>query len=331
MTADDDTVTAEAVDTTAPAATTAATPVPPPPTPAELLAKMAKDLAIAEARKPLEGPFSDVYAPTTDKLAARKKLHDAYADAAAASGPLKTRFDTAKKSFNRSVLDMAAVPAGGTSALDAWLKFAFDAPGELKNLLTDRKDLAAKVTAPAGPLEQARTNAQAATKAWAARYTDWSAPVDKITAQIGQYADKIDKLNADINNEVNRMGAMTSFWFEVAPRHLQLAPDIDAGVKAAVDKVAAKLAGYGDLKDLLTIGGTRFANDGSLYFVADADTAASNREKVLEIWNDKAVAQAKAEAAFKLAPDDIASSKQRYDKLKNDGWIAEAKKIPEPT
>ena len=300
------------------------------PTSADLLKKMAEDLAVAEARKPLEVPFSDVYSSSADKLDARQKLKQAYADAIAPNGPLIAKFNAAKKSFNRAVLDMATAPAGAKSALDAWLDFAFGDPGHIKHLLGRRKELAAKVTMPSGKREQARADAQAETKRWAARYADWSMPVEKITAQIGQYADKIDKLNADINNDVNRMSAMTAFWFEVAPKHLQLAPDLDANVKAAVDKVAARLAEYGDLKHLLTIGSERFAADGSLYLAPDADKAAANRETVLGKWNDKAVAQAQAEAAFKLDPDDLASAKQHYDKLKDDGWIAEAKKFAEP-
>ncbi|MFN7398626.1 MAG: hypothetical protein ACK5SX_06070 [Sandaracinobacter sp.] len=335
MTPDDDTNIAEPAEPTVDAAP-AAPDAPGEPTPEERrkrLSRMAEDLAIAEARKPLEGPFSDVNADTEDKRAARLKLKEAYAAATAATGPLRAKFDAAKKSFNRAVIDMAAVPAapsGAVSALDAWLKFAFDSSGgRVNTLLNERKDLKTKTATPGGPNEQARADAQAATKAWATRYADWSAPVEKLTAQIGLYADKIDKLNADINNEVNRMAAMTSFWFEVAPRHLQIATDLEAGVKTAVNKVAAKLAGYEDLKDLLTIGSARFATDGSLYLVADADTAARNRETVLENWNTSAIKQAKTEAAFKLAPDDFATNKQRYDKLKDDGWIAEAKKFPE--
>ena len=297
---------------------------------AELLKKMAEDLALAEARKPLEGPFSDVHSPSADKVEARGKLERAYADAIAPAGAMMTKFNAAKKSFNRAVLDMATAPAGGQSALDTWLDFAFGDPGHIKKLLETRKELAGKIAAPSGTREQARADAQAATKRWAARYADWSMPVEKITAQMGQYADKIDKLNADINNDVGRMSAITAFWFEVAPKHLQLAPDLDPNVRAAVDKVAAKLADYGELKTLLTIGSERFPGDGSLYLAPDADTTATNRETVLGKWNERAVAQAKAEAEFKVDPDDIASAKQQYDKLKDEGWIAEAKKFAEP-
>ncbi len=181
-----------------------------------------------------------------------------------------------------------------------------------------------------GELERARADAQATTKTWAARYADWSAPIDKITAQIGQYADKIDKLNADINNDINRFTAITSFWFEIAPKHLQLLPDLDTTVQKTVDKVAAKLAGYPDLKDLLTIGAKRNDSDGSLYVVATAADAAAKRADVLGEWQTAAAAQADAEATFKLAPDDIASSKQRFDTLKDGGWVTEAKQKSEP-
>lgn len=183
-----------------------------------------------------------------------------------------------------------------------------------------------------GPNEKARADAQAATKKWAARYADWSAPVDKTTAQIGQYADKIDKLNADINNEVKPYAAVTTFWLVVAPLHLQLAPELDANVQTAVDKVATELGKYPGFADFLKIGGLR--TDGSLYFVRDRnlapDAAEAKRKWVLDKWKAAAVTQAEAEAKFKTAPDDLAAYKQRWDKLKDDAWIAEAKTIPEP-
>lgn len=292
---------------------------------AEQIKQIAKALALAEAMKPLEGPITDVYSDAEDKKAARQKLKEAYTAAIAKDGPLRTKFDAAKKSFDRAATDMNR---GSGSALDKWLEYAFGAKGPYKALLDAREDLKSKVAPQMGPNEKARAEKQAETKKWAARYADWSAPVDKITAQIGQYADKIDKLNADINNEVNRNVAMTTFWFEVAPRHLQLESEFAAGVEDAVDKVAAKLASYSDLKDLLKIGTER--DDESLYLVATADKAEEKRRTVLDKWKDAAEKQADAETDFKLNPDDMATYKQRWDKLKDDAWIAEAKKIPEP-
>lgn len=236
-------------------------------------------------------------------------------------GGLKTKFDSASKSFNRAAADMDR-----DKWLDKWLAYFFGSDSLIKKLLDERKDLAGKMTT--GPNEKARSAAQAETKKWASRYADWSAPVDKITAQISTYADKIDKLNADINNDVNRYAAMTSFWFEVAPKHVQLASDLPADVQAAVKKVSDKLAGYDDLKELLIVGPKR--TDSSLYLAPAGQDAAKQREAVLLKWRDAATAQAEADVAFKIAPDDLASKMQRYDKLKDDGWIAEAKNFPEP-
>jgi hypothetical protein len=287
--------------------------------------QIAKALALAEAMKPLEGPITDVYSDAEDKKAARQKLKDAYTAAIAKDGPLRTKFDAAKKSFDRAATDMNR----GSGTLDKWLEYAFGANGPYKKLLDEREDLKSKFTPQMGPNEKARAEKQAETKKWAAHYADWSAPVDKITAQIGQYADKIDKLNADINNEVNRNIAMTTFWFEVAPRHLQLESEFAAEVKDAVDKVAAKLTKYSDLKEILKIGTER--DDEALYLIATADEAEKKRRTVLDKWKAAAEKQADADADFKLNPDDIATYKQRWDKLKDDVWIAEAKKIPEPS
>jgi hypothetical protein len=301
-------------------------PVPPapPPPPVDPIADLAQNLALADALKPLEGPFNDVYGTTADKVAARQKLADAYKAAVAPGGSLKTKFDAAIKAFNRDVLDM-----DNDGLLQKWLDWGFAADSPISKILVDRKTFAKSVAEHLGKNEKERTEAQAVTKAWAARYADWSAPVDKITVQIGQYADKIDTLNTAIHNGLNGYAAMTSFWFEVASKHLQLAPDLDAGVQAVVDKVADKLKTYLDLKEMLTIGPKR--TDGSLFLVSTADSAAKWRRDVLDSWKARAIDQANVEAAFKIHPDDAASDKQSYDKFKDDGWIAEAKKIPEPT
>lgn len=292
----------------------------------EQIKEIAKALARAEAMKPLEGPITDVYSDADDKKAARQKLKDAYAAAIAKDGPLRAKFDAAKKSFDRAATDMNR---GNGSVLDSWLEYAFGADGPFGKLLDEREALKPKFTEPGGPNQKDRAEKEAAVKKWAARYADWSAPVDRITAQIARYAEKIDKLNADINNEVNLNASMTTFWFEVAPLHLQLESAFAAGVKDAVDKAAAKLAKYSDLKGILKIGPER--DDESLYLVATADDAENKRRAVLDKWKAAAEAQADAEAAFKLKPDDLATFKLRWDKLKDDAWVAEARKIPEPS
>jgi len=286
---------------------------------------IAEALARAEAMKPLEAPITDVYSPAADKEAARKKLRDSYDAAVAKDGALRIKFDAAVKSFDRTATDMSK---GDGNILDKWLNDAFGDNKPLTVLLDERKELKPKFAAQMGDRQKARAEKDAEAKKWAARYADWSAPVDKITAQIGTYADKIDKLNADINNEVNSNLAMTTFWFDFAPKHLQIQSAIDADVKKAVDKVAAKLVPYDDLANLLKIGAER--DDGSLHLVATGDDAEAKRKEVLAKWKTAAEQLASADATFKLQPDDLATIKQRWDKLKDDAWVAEAKKISEP-
>jgi hypothetical protein len=296
---------------------------PPAPGPRNAIEQIAYDLALAEAMKPLQGPITDVYSMAADAVAARQKLRDSYDTAVAPDGPLMVKWLAAKASFDRTAVDMDS-----DKRLDDWLAWALGDKGALKALLHERATLAAELATPMGPNEKRRAEAQEATKGWAAHYANWSAPVDKITAQIGQYAAKISPLNADINNEVNRNAALTSFWFEVAPKHLQLAPKLGADVAVAVDKVVAAVKGYDDLQAQLTVGAQR--HDGSLYLIANGQDAEDQRKAVLDEWRAAATRQADAEATFKLAPDDAATRKQRWDKLKGDVWIAEAKKLPEP-
>ena len=42
-------------------------------------------------------------------------------------------------------------------------------------------------------------------------------------------------------------------------------------------------------------------------------------------WKGAAERQAAAEADYKLRPDDAGALKQRWDKLKDDGWLKQAK------
>src|SRR5207237_503118 len=73
-----------------------------------------------------------------------------------------------------------------------------------------------------GAREKARNAAVDASKDWAARFADWAAPGDTIDKLVSAYLGQIDKLNADINNEVAADTAILSFWAEIAPRHLQV-------------------------------------------------------------------------------------------------------------
>jgi hypothetical protein len=277
-------------------------------------ADIQKNIALAEAMKPLEGPTADLYSP--DKQPARDALQKAYAKTTAQDGDLRTKLDAAHKKFDRAASDMAP-------RLDEWIKLLSSGP--LADTLRRREDTKTQLDARSGDREKARANAQADAKNWADRHADWSAPADKMTALIGTYVDKIDKLNADINNDVNRDAAILSFWFEVAPAHLQIDDKYDTlsgDAKSAVDKVKGALGDYKDLAAALVPGKDR--KDGSLWLIAPADLD-SKRKWVLDQWIKAAGAQADAEAKYKQNPDDAASLKQQWDKLKDDTWIKDAK------
>lgn len=270
-----------------------------------------KSLALAEAMKPLEGPTADLYSP--DKEKARKDLEKAYAKGVEDTGDLRVKLKKAHERFDRAASDMVG------QRLTDWLKL-FDADSALGKLLSERKSARTEFEKTLGANEKARAQAQAETKRWADAFANWSSPVDKMTALVGEYADKIDKLNADINNDVSRDAAMLSFWLEVAPKHLQLDDQpLSGNAKSAVDQVAGVLKNY-SLGGKLQNGKAR--GDGSLYITDDLSAA---RQGVLRNWIEAAKAQAAAEAAFKEKPDDVATRKQRWDKLRDDAWLSEAK------
>jgi hypothetical protein len=125
---------------------------------------------------------------------------------------------------------------------------------------------------------------------------------------------KIDKLNADINNDLNADAAILTFWFEYAPKHLQLRRDAlnNDDLQAQIDRLKAAVGS--DLAKQLDPGGQR-----------QEDDLETHRDDVLESWKNAADQQADAEAAYKLRPDDAATLKQRWDKLKDDGWLKDVK------
>ena len=47
-------------------------------------------------------------------------------------------------------------------------------------------------------------------------------------------------------------------------------------------------------------------------------------------WKGAAERQATAEADYKLRPDDAGALKQRWDKLKDDGWLKRPKALEKP-
>ncbi|MDB5678519.1 hypothetical protein [Sphingomonas bacterium] len=275
---------------------------------------IATQLALAEAMKPIEAAASDLYAP--DRAAARQAVADKYAKAVAADGDVRKKIDVASDKFNRTAADMVA-------RLDDWVKKFTSGP--LYDLLEQRKKTRAALATKLGGNESARDAAVDSAKSWAARFADWSAPGDAIGKIVGGYVDQIDKLNADINNDVAADTATLSFWFDVAPKHLQVSDKaLSTDAAAARDKVKKALgdAGYTDLANALDPAKARAT--GAVYMIPAGDLP-GKRKSVLASWKDSAKTLATAQAAFKLDPDDAATLKARWDKLKDDAWLKDAK------
>jgi hypothetical protein len=274
---------------------------------------IATQLALADAMKPIEAAVNDLYAP--ERQATQAAIADKYAKAIAVDGDLRKKVDVASAKFDRAAADMLG-------RLDDWAKKF--ATGALHDLLEVRKATGAALGTKKGAREQARDTSLDTAKAWAARFADWSAPADAIGKLVSGYIDRVDKLNADINNDVGSDAAILSFWFDIAPKHLPLSDKaLSASATSALTKVrdAAAAAGYADLAAALDPATARGA--GGVYVIAAADLPAK-RKSVLTGWKDAALARATAEAAFKLDPDDVATLKARWDKLRDDVWLKDA-------
>jgi hypothetical protein len=301
-----------------------ASPAPPPPPPSDWdndpQRVIAVQLALADAMKPIEAAAAELRSP--DRQAAFVPIADKYAKAVAAGGDLRRKLDAANANFNETAGFMV-------DALDDWVKKI--ANGALHDLLAERAATKAGVDALLGAHERARTAAQDAAKAWGARFADWSAPADTITKIVAGYADQINKLDIDINGGNAPDAAILSFWFEVAPKHLQVSDGaLSADAATALGKVKNALAqaGFNDLAAGLDPATAR--NAGGVYAIAPADLPAK-RTEILTKWKDAAVTRAGAEADFKLDPDDAATLNQRWSTLKDDTWIKGAKAVLTPT
>jgi len=281
---------------------------------------IATQLALADAMKPIEAAAADLY--SLDREAARVAIADKYAKAVAPGGDLRRKLDAANANFNETAGFMV-------DALDDWVTKI--ASGPLHILLAQRAKTRTGVDAMLGARERARAVAQETAKAWGARFADWSAPADTITKIVAGYADQINKLDIDINGGNAPAAAILSFWFEVAPKHLQVSDGaLSDDAKTALGKVKNALAqaGFNDLANGLDPATAR--NAGGVYLIAPADLPAK-RVAVLTKWKDAAVARAAAEADFKLDPDDAATLNQRWSTLKDDAWIKGAKALLTPT
>lgn len=323
--ADNDGETGPAAPPSPPAPPSPAAPPAPPPPPTgdwgnDPQRVIATQLALAEAMKPIEAAAADLYAP--DRQTARDAAADKYAKAVTPGGDLRRKLDAANANFNETAGFMV-------DALDDWVKKI--ANGPLHDLLAGRAKTKTGVDAMLGAHERARAVAQDAAKAWGARFADWSVPADTITKIVAGYADQINKLDIDINGGNAPDAAILSFWFEVAPKHLQVSDGtLSTDAKTALGKVKNALAqaGFNDLAAGLDPATARDA--GGVYVVAPADLPAK-RADILTKWKDAAVARAAAEADFKLDPDDAATLNQRWGTLKDDTWIKGAKTLLTPT
>jgi hypothetical protein len=250
---------------------------------------------------------------------ARKALDAAYVKAASKdpAGELWTRYDLAQKRFHRAADDMK-------ERLGKWIDERIrgnnPAKQSLKALFQEKAQVEARFASRLGAREDKRDKAVATARQWQKAYADWSKPADVISAQIGEYFDKIDKLNADVNTDKNADLAIYTFWFEVAPKHLQLSrvkvnETIAPGVQTLKDALTAAFGEHHGYETAWESGKDR--GDGSLFLLATAgaEPLTAHRKKVLDCWSKAATEQAKREAAYKLRPDDAATLKSRRDAL----------------
>jgi hypothetical protein len=181
------------------------------PEPADQLAEIAESVALAEVMKPVATATEDLYSTAPDKVKARRAIVDDYAKALSTPpGDLLAKYEVADRRFVRTAQDMA-------DTLEGWIeRLLTDAGGTsaVARALRERAQVRSRLASLTGGREGARLLAQAETKWWADRFADWSAPGAKMSALVADYAGKIEKLNADINNDINADLAIFSFWFE---------------------------------------------------------------------------------------------------------------------
>jgi hypothetical protein len=321
------------------------------------LVTMKEQRALADANKPIEPATEAIWSTDPDKIKARKAVEEAYRTAARrgtkeeAAGELWIRYQKANDKFESAAADMLrsrpldwkvdkdkeAEDANlRESHLWRWIDTFLDPkaappPGpqklQVRKILRERMQVESRLMETLGEREKTRQKAAETTKNWEKAFGRWSAPDKEIAALIASYFDRIDQLNADINTGNNRDQAIFSFWFEVAPVHLQLrdeevTPENTPGVKLIRDA----LKEFPNLANNFKSGKDR--DDGSLYLLdpgpkdpPDPSRLAAKRRAVLESWQGEAKKQAKAEADYVTRPDAAADLKPRHDKLKDDGWV----------
>jgi hypothetical protein len=346
-----------------------AVPVDDPPADTQLH-EMKRQRALADANKPIEPAVEAFWSSDPDKLKAREAIEKAYREAARegsnhqAEGELLRKWRTLDDKFVNAAADMLRSGRQGLVAqplrqkdshlvtwINTYLAKGQDGKAVVRDVLVQRQQLKTRLTGRLGPREKKRQEAIEDTKRWETAYGRWSAPGKEIAAVMASYADRIDQLNADINTNTNnnRDQAIFSFWFEVAPSHLQLRPaklaneppkakdgeataktDDASGAKTAPTVVSNDIApgvteiwnalksDFPELLPYFQTGADR--GDGSVYLI-DPDELATKRQNVLTAWQEAAQRQAAAEADYATRPDATADLKPRYDKLKDDGWV----------
>lgn len=317
------------------------------PEPEQTLQAMKKQRALADANKPIESAVEAIWSMDPDKIKARESIEEAYGKVAlkgkdrTSPGELRARYERANDKFIEAGAAMlrngngsVGEPEGrNESHLARWISSHL-APetGPVWKILRERRQIGTRLKNRLGEREKQRQAATGETKKWARAFRRWSAPDKEIAALIDSYEGLIDPLNADIVTGRDRPQAILSFWFEVAPIHLQLrdetvteenAPGLDYIRKALTEEFSDLLVNY-------TAGKER--HDGSIYLI-DPDELPGHRRAILERWQNAAIRQADAAADYLTRPDAAADLKPRYAKLKDNGWIVGAKQalaMPKP-
>jgi hypothetical protein len=324
------------------------------PRPDKQLWDMKKRRALAEASKPIEPAAEAIWSADPEKEKARKAIEDAYRKAARkgkdriSDGELRERYERVNDKFVDAAADMLRSREGTVvrpeerkkSHLVHWIETQLaPAGGTVRKILAERQQVGTRLMNRLGEREKKRQESADRTKSWERAFGRWSAPDKEIAAAIASYEGRIDQLNADINTGVNRAQAIFSFWFEVAPLHLQLREDkVNDQNAPGVERLEKALEDFPDLKAIFHAGAER--KDGSIYLL-DPDPKQPNdppplrvkREQVLKGWQDAAEKQAEAEANYATRPDAAADLQPRHDKLKDDVWVKgarEALAVPKP-
>ncbi|MDB5693511.1 MAG: hypothetical protein JWO81_2574 [Alphaproteobacteria bacterium] len=290
-----------------PAAPASPSPAPPPPSPESILREIKLAAVRAELLKPVGAATEDLFSIDPAKYKAREAIKSAYAKAAgtaAAPGKLRLDYKAADAQFRLTAEDM--VPR-----LDAWIA-KYLAPGQpVYALLDARLKAGESVDERSGPAELKRDRAAAATRQWASRFADWSAPDKGIEIQT---VAEMQKLNGNINNQVDPDYSIYRFWFEIAPKHLGAGDkSVAAGELKSLDKIRAALAPhFPALTGAFDSGADRL--DGPVYLL-DPGELEAKRAAIRQAWEDAAKAQAEPDVDYQIAPDDTASLKTRRDQL----------------